>query len=328
METFKVIEFQKTRDFSNKMNATFTFVQQNLASLGKSMLYIAGPPVLVTSLLVSNMFKDFFSLGMMSGQGNPEAFAGYFTSVSFWVQVGITMVVAIVTTVLMTSISYNYMILYREKKSNVIEVAEVWERVKGTFWLYLSTSIAFAVFFVALYILMVIPAALLATVSPFLVFFGVLFAIVAILYLAISFSLIFAVRAFEPIGFVEAMGRSFRLVQGKWWSTFGLAMILYLIVSTISSIFFIPAYIMLIVQSLHNAESGTFQPASETSSAVILIFMTLYYLCQLVLSCLPNIGLGFQYFNLVELKEAKGLLNQLENFGNQGNPPPTPEQGI
>ncbi len=320
MEEFKLIEFQKTRDFSNKMNATFMFVRQNIIGLGRSMLFIAGPPVLIASLLISNFFKDFFGLSMQSGQGDPAAFAGYFTSVSFWAQLALMMVFAILATILMTSISYNYMVLYRERKSSQIEVNEVWEKVKDTLWMYLSTAFIFALLAMCAYILMVVPIVLLAAVSPLLIFFGVLLIIIAIFYLAVSFSLIFVVRTFEPIGIFEALGRSYRLVQGKWWSTFGLLMILNLIVGTISSIFFLPAYIILITQSLHNIESGTYQPPSDSTGTIILVFMTLYYLCQLVLSCLPNIGLAFQYFNLVELKEAKGLMGQLENFGQPKGP--------
>ena len=41
----------------------------------------------------------------------------------------------------------------------------------------------------------------------------------------------------------------------------------------------------------------------------------LAYLSQLLLYFLPNIGLAFQYFNLVELKESKGLLSEIDTLG-------------
>jgi hypothetical protein len=41
-----------------------------------------------------------------------------------------------------------------------------------------------------------------------------------------------------------------------------------------------------------------------------IVLFTLYYLAQMVLGALPNIGIAFQYFNLVEMKEAKGLLGK------------------
>jgi hypothetical protein len=46
-----------------------------------------------------------------------------------------------------------------------------------------------------------------------------------------------------------------------------------------------------------------------------IIFFVLYYMIQMVLATLPNIGIAFQYFNLVELKEAKGLINKIDTLG-------------
>ncbi|HEY5824667.1 MAG TPA: hypothetical protein VIT44_09890, partial [Cyclobacteriaceae bacterium] len=54
---------------------------------------------------------------------------------------------------------------------------------------------------------------------------------------------------------------------------------------------------------------------SSSGQIWITIFFAFYYLLQMLLNTLPNIGIAFQYFNLVELKEAKGLMNEIENFG-------------
>ena len=58
----------------------------------------------------------------------------------------------------------------------------------------------------------------------------------------VSVSLTFIVRAYEKKSFFDALARSFKLVQGKWWSTFGLIMILYFVMMTISYVFIIPWY--------------------------------------------------------------------------------------
>lgn len=46
-----------------------------------------------------------------------------------------------------------------------------------------------------------------------------------------------------------------------------------------------------------------------------IVCFTLYYLAQLLLYALPHVGIAFQYFNLVELKEAKGLMGEINTFG-------------
>lgn len=39
------------------------------------------------------------------------------------------------------------------------------------------------------------------------------------------------------------------------------------------------------------------------------------YLFQYLLGVLPQIALIFQYFNLVEMKESKGLIEKMETMG-------------
>ena len=85
MEEFRVIQFQRSRDFSKKLNATFEFIRQNFKPLGKSILLIAGPSVFVGSVMAGSFMGEFFNFGQMA-QGNPDAISNYFLSVSFWVQ--------------------------------------------------------------------------------------------------------------------------------------------------------------------------------------------------------------------------------------------------
>jgi hypothetical protein len=45
------------------------------------------------------------------------------------------------------------------------------------------------------------------------------------------------------------------------------------------------------------------------------VFFAVYYMLQTLLNTLPNVGIAFQYFNLVELKEAKGLMTDIDTIG-------------
>jgi hypothetical protein len=313
MENFNFIEFHRTRDFSRKLNATFEFVKQNFKPLGKSILFIAGPPVLVASLVGGSFMSEFmsFSIG-----GNPtEEMENYFTSVGFWLQVLLMLVFFTVSGVMNIATINNYLLLYEKKRTNKIEVAEVWERVRATFWMYFSTVFLFMVVLIAAAIVMAIPVGILGAISPFLVFFGVLFLYCGMIYLFFGAALVFIIRAYEEKGFFEAVGRSFKLVKDKWWSTFGLIFVLYLIVGVSSYIFLIPWYVITVVSALHTTSVDTFQEPSLAMQSITIVLFTLYYLAQMVLTALPGVGTAFQYFNLVELKEAKGLMAQIETLG-------------
>ncbi|HCM77622.1 MAG TPA: hypothetical protein DIS90_14670 [Cytophagales bacterium] len=315
MKTFTPLEFHKARDFSKKINDTFEFLKQNFKPLTKSVLFIAGPPVLMGSLLMGSFIGDFFNFSQSSYTGSSEAMEKYFLSLNFWLQIIFALVFLLVSGVASMATINNYIILYGEKKSNQIEINEVWERVKSTFWMYLGTMLFFAILFILAYMLMLIPMVLLSTISPFLIVFGVIGIIVVLFYLIFGASLTFFIRAYEKSGFFPALSRSFNLVRGKWWSTFGLIMVLSLIVSTLSYLFIMPWYITTIISAMHNVSTDIFQEPSFKWKLFTILSFAVYYLSQMVLSAIPNIGIALQYFNLVELKEAKGLMNEIESLG-------------
>jgi hypothetical protein len=316
MENFRAIEYHKTRDFSNKMSATMEFVRQNFKSLGKSILFIAGPPVLLASLLLGSFFQKIMSSAFTLGpRDQVNQLSEMFTSPTFWVQLFVMFIFIMVSTIATIATINNYILLYEEKQSNQIEVSEVWERVRATFWMYMSTAILFTIVAITFYVLMLIPVFALGALSPVFVFLFVFVIIFVIIYLVVSTSLLFIVRAYEKAGFFEGLFRSVKLVQGKWWSTFGLIMVLYLIVMISSYVFGIPYYIVTFLSTLHKATAeGTSQPNVGLETASI-VFLSFQYLCQMFLYTLPNIGIAFQYFNLVERKEAKGLMTQIQTIG-------------
>lgn len=326
MEEFRAIEFPRTRDFSRKLNATFEFIRQNFKPLVKSILFITGPAVLVGSVMAGTFIGEFFNLGL-SAQGNPEALTTYFLSVNFWMQFLLMFVFLTISFVIGIATINCYIIIYDQKRSNQIEVSEVWNLVRKAFWQYLGTSILFFVLLMIAYVVLLIPVFILANISGVLVFFGALFVVGAIVFLIFSSSLTYFIQLYEKKNFLDAVGRSMRLVNsGKWWSTFGLIMVLYLIMMTVSYVFIIPYYVVLFTESLHSVSTGTAVEPSSSWKMWTIVFFTLYYMAQMLLSSLPNVGIAFQYFNLVELKEAKGLMSQIENLGKDASESKRPEE--
>ena len=83
----------------------------------------------------------------------------------------------------------------------------------------------------------------------------------------------------------------------------------------ISYIFLIPAYAMMFISAFHSVEAGAAPEPGGILQIVMVVFFTLYYFLQLTLYALPNVGVAFQYFNLVEMKEARGLMKQIDSLG-------------
>ena len=74
----------------------------------------------------------------------------------------------------------------------------------------------------------------------FLYVLGLIPAFIALIipgiWLAVAWSVSFPALLSENVGPVAALGRSFRLVQGRWWPVFGALIVMYLLVSVISGI--------------------------------------------------------------------------------------------
>lgn len=328
MQPFELIEFQQTRDFSKKLNATFEFIKQNFKPLTKSLLYIAGPPMLISSILAGNLYSGYlgFITGFSQNPGNPEVMTGYLTSPLLWIQVAGAALLFLISFVVIVSVVNNYMLEYHSTRSNKIDVDVIWQRVRHTLPMYFGTTLMYWLLLLAGYLLIVF---IVAGASFLSVWLGVLVGFVTIagfVYIVVALSLLFIVRAWEKTGFFEAASRCFMLIRDKWWSTFGLLFVASIIQSTIASVFLIPWYINFFITMLHSIEGGPVSQPSFLSELINNIFMTLYFIISFLLYSIPLLALAFQYFNLVELKEAKGLLTRIDSIGKNPASPPKDEQ--
>lgn len=314
MEEFRPIEFHRTRDFGSKVNATFEFFKQNFKPLAKSLLVIAGPAVLIGSIFLGMFFSDFFTLAS-NPQRDPQETLRLFSTGTFWMRMSMMYVFLFVSYVITLATINGYVDLYYQKKSNKIQVGEVWESVRVLIWKYLGSLLMIFVSSFVLGLIAVAVAFVLKIASTALMVLWIIAAGCGFFYLFVGISLLFFIQAHEGLGFFEAAGRSLSLVRGKWWSTFGIAVVLSLIGGVISYVFMIPYYVYIFISSTHMAQGGTPAELTESVKTATYVFFTVYYMAQMLLHALPQLGLVFQYFNLVERREAKGLMGDIDQFG-------------
>lgn len=317
MEIQEPIDLHRQRDFSAKVSMTFEFVKRNFKSLIRALLTIAGPPLLIGSIFISGIYGKFISTAFSAGsnpQGADALFENYFLSLGFWLQLiggllfmysGIAVTIAVV---------YNFIKEYEARTTGPIPTAAVWDRVVKSFPMFLGTMILLTLLLVAAYAVFGLLAFMLGAAVPVLMVFVMIGLFVFMIYVSINLTFVFFIRSYENSGFFDAVRRSFTLIKGKWWSTFGLLLVMSIIQSSMASVFFVPWYINLFIQALHSTESGLQEP-SFIANLFNQLFLMLYFLSSYLLYALPLIAIAFQYFNLVELKEAKGLLSKLETLG-------------
>lgn len=325
MSSDNLIDFNQPRNFSAKMNATYGFIRQNFKGLSKSLLIIAGPPVLVAGVF----FIDIFQRMISSATGAAEAPGPFSTlndlqSPSFVMQFFGIILFMLLGGVFTVSTTHAYMFLYREKGSASIEIREVWQRVRKTFWMNFLGMMGFTFFLVLALIILMIPLGILVflfaaagstVISSIVLVVGYLAYYVFTFFLVINFSMIFTIQNFELIGFFKSIDRIFFFNRGKWWSTFGIGGINVYVQYVFAIILFLPGYLIMILQATHSMSDTPLSEPSFISQLITSISFVLYFLGSILLSALPMVALAFQYFNLVELKLSKGLMSRIETLG-------------
>ena len=314
MPTFPAkIDFHKARDFGETLNVSFLFIRQHLKGMMLGMLFIAGPFVLVGSVIPILVFSRLSSVkagtdlsGPMAGGGNWLANAG--------ASMVVNVLALILGVVMAIGVIYEYILLYygRENDPGRIETGELWGAIRRDFWRLLGVVFgltlllgfgSFSLNFVA--ILMGTP---LGPFGVVLLVGGVFFLQI---YLTVPAMLVVVISLHERIGLVGALTRAFYLVKGYWWQTFGLILICLLMQYALLILCMVPFMII-----GFTTEMFTQMGSSLESTVAFAIGISIALTLIITLSCCLFLTVSvFQYFSLVERKESVGLLRRIESMG-------------
>lgn len=289
-----MITLYQQRDFGEKINVTFNYAIQQFRSLAMAILYIAGPVTLIAGIAggvyQSNMIKI---VGGISKGGTPDPFAMFeqILSPAYWLLILFTLV----GYVLISLTVYSHMKLYALNQTEPISVGAVWQEVQtslvGGLGITLVTGLA--------------------------IFVGLILALVPGIYISVPLSLALAIFVFEGLSISSLVNRCFALIKGKWWSTFGLIVVVSIIASIMGLVFSIPASILGVMG----------MTGGNVSSLPIIIAQAVATVGTNLLSALVPLALGFQYFNLVERQEGTGLLSAIDSIGTVPSQPRAQDEG-
>lgn len=280
------IRLRKVRGVADVLNATFQFLRQNYAAVGKSLLLIAGPPTVLAS--ASGSIYQVFAFGLAGG-ALPGMGLGLSALMMFLMGVLSLTLTATVATGLVT--------LYLTDGPEGLAVRRVWTFTRSVFWRVLLALLLLGVVLVLGMLIVIVPC------------LGALGYLAGFFYFAVVFSVLVPMLLNERVGIFEALGRCRRLVRGYWWPTCGVlvvAVILYLLISLWTTI---PYYTMLMLTTLHGIEGSA--PGSLTSLGLVATSVVAG-LCGTVLYSIPYTAAAVHYYNLVERKARVGLRERVE----------------
>lgn len=288
MQTQK-IKLYEQRDFGDKINATFTFLRQNFVALGKSLLYIAGPVVILVGIISAITTMDLlFGDGEFSDE----------EAISFLGGAGLlNNIVSLFSVSIVIAVVYSYFCLYAEKEDyQNISVSEVWERAKAH----------------------ILPILLSVIVTAILVVIGFFFLIIPGFILMAALSFIFILQVKEKLSFGEAFSRCFALISDNYLSTIGLILVMMMLQAIVGSVFGIPVMLMTGIGAFFSSSADyEIQNSSAIVQALFIVVQIIATLGAQFLYSIILIAVGYQYGNLVEKKEAAGLMQEIDNLGQQ-----------
>ncbi len=295
------IEFMRYRDFGQILNSTFEFIRQNFLPLLKSLIFIVGPFLLITGILLGFYQKSVLTI---------------FNITSFS-QMGIIallliILIFLVTQMMLTTV-YSFILIYLSKTEfTPISIEEIWDSVKQNFYKVLGlNAVIFFLFLIYLTVFLLIIVAVSGGTSGSglgIFLFFILF--ILLVFIMVKMCLAYMIMLYERIGIWASIQRSFYLTKNKWWFSFGLIFVLSLIQSLMGFIFQIPQYIIMVTTMFNSLDGSGVSGVTE----ILIMLTSIIAAFQYLLFSLIIIALAFLYFSLVEQKEGKGLIERIESI--------------
>ena len=205
MSSTPPIELRRARDFGQVIADAFTFMKGNWKPLLGAMLRIAMLPLVVLVALAGAIAI----VGLIQGRDG-AALIGGLGILTF----ALLFPVMIYTAVMIEAVTHEYLRAYGRGEHHVLDTRELRRRCHGQFWSYLG------IWF-------------LATLATLI---GALMCYIPGIWINTSFALAMIAHGEERLGATGSLERSYKLVNKKWWATFGLVLVLGMIAGMLLSL--------------------------------------------------------------------------------------------
>lgn len=291
MQQTQIFDLRRPRDLGALVTLTFDFIRVHFRPLGRAVLFLAGPFIAALAVISGVVLVDMLDVSQFDY--DPETTSDPALVSQFVDMLGgfaATIILSIIVTSILLAVVNAYIVIYAERRGDgEITVADVRERVMSDLGIVIST---------------LFMTTILTVLGMFLLF-------VPGIYLSVALSIALAVRTVERKGLFESFSRSFSLISGHWWMTFGLMLVMLIINSFIGMVFAIPQYIVMGITAVTGIE-GEPSPAMHLFLVITTIIQT--FGSNLLTSLLVT-ALTFNYFNLVERKEGVGSRERIDQIG-------------
>lgn len=281
------VNFREEREVGPTLHDSATFIRRNLIPFLKSCFLVAIVPMLIAGVAMGMSLSSFYA-DLGSGYENPNTITD---PISF-----------------MKDFSLSYLIMGIALAIYfIMGIAYIKQYVNGEEYINQSSLLTelkknfLKIFFGGILVGIIVGIGSMLCFLP-----GIYLAVVLIHFSAIII--------IEEKGVGSSIARSFKLIKGKWWDTFLLYFVTYLINAGISFIGILPLYIVMIINMVSGIQSN--DPTQITESMTMVSWMMpLYMLISLVVTFVLITVSTMRYYSLVEGKEGTGEKGEIESIG-------------
>jgi heme/copper-type cytochrome/quinol oxidase subunit 2 len=278
---------RQSRDFGNIITDTFTYVRDHFKTLGKGLLLFSLPVILLSGILLGSGFGSSLAIDAADpASAGPEDIR-QLAGIGFKFLAGILLLM--VTFIVIIVIVFKHMQLIDSGyEDDEIEMNDLLGDFARNFFGLTGLIIVIAVATTIGFIFLIIPG----------------------LYVSVKLSLAPAIFIVEQESFFDALSKSWRVTEDNWWFTFGVSIVMSIIVNIVSNVAIVPFYFIMIIFSISSGNTGT-----EMFTTLFSVFYGLTMIIVGLLYCFPIISQGYVYFTLNERQSGDSLMSRIETIG-------------
>ena len=326
MTTPQPFEFRRSRDFGESFSALSEFLRNNIRNLFKSLLFIAGPLILILGVASSYIGTSDAVATLSGANPNPEQFSGEIGIFIFGVILFVLIYFFTLAVILSIVCEYIRYSMETAEDREQFTVSLLWGRIKARFSRHLGNffmmnciaSLTMIPFIIATALILVIGFERDTKITIFVfLFLGALFVIA---YTVTALTLLPMMRTMEDIDIIDGIRRSFYLIKKHFWATVGFYIVVWIIQMVVLYAIAIPLNLIISeVPPLLFPQTPDGEGGMGSFKIIFQIFLVAVKIVEvglgLILNGMAVTAHALQYFNLVEQKEGVGMMSKLELIG-------------
>lgn len=285
MENQNFVNFKKVRGLGDMLSDTFKFLGAEWQPFFITIVKLAIVPVLIAIAAAiyflmqsTSFYGGILNLNNLDGGGIEDINFNFSTIIVPFVAFAFSYLIAYA---LVTVASLSYIKSYI-KNRGVVNYDEIQKDTKTKFWPY-----------VGLFFLVGI-----------IVFIGTMFCFLPGIYFLVVLSLSIPILIFQNRGILDSISDAFILIKENWWETFGILIVVQILIIVVTFIIQIPIGMYQSVDATAIIQS---ENPSELfaifSDPIYLILVGFSYLVKFILYIITTIVTVFIYYDIKEQKD-------------------------